>query len=255
MNDIILYVIIYSFLGWCCECVYCSFKTGKLINRGFLVGPFCPIYGFGAIATIYSLDAFPSTIFWVFFGGLFITSTLEYITSVLMEKIFNARWWDYSTYRFNINGRVCLLNSTLFGLLCLFLYFDIHPRISNMVDLFNYDFKQGFLFAFIMYFIVDFGIAIKSALGINIRLRVLDEARKQILLKYSEFDERLELFQIEEKLRAQNIKDELLEIIQKANKNIDFFERRLMNSFPEMKSKSYPEGLVALKNSLKRIKK
>lgn len=252
MADIFLYLIIYSFLGWCCECVYCSFGQGEWINRGFLTGPFCPIYGFGAVATLALLQFLPSSALAVFFGGMLITSTLEYITSWAMEKLFNARWWDYSQRPFNIHGRVCLLNSTLFGLLCLFLHFDLHPVIYKSVMLFSQDFKFGFLFAFFLYFIADLSLSIKSSLGINIRLKTLVELREQILVKYAELDAKLELSQLEEKLLTLNIRDELLEKLQKKQKDIGFFERRMMRSFPEMVNKSYPERFEELKKSLKK---
>lgn len=101
-----------------------------------------------AVSTLVLLQFLPSSATSVFLGGIVITSTLEYITSWIMEKLFNTHWWDYSKRSFNIKGRVCLLNSTLFGLLCLFLYFDLHPIISSLVAFFNYYFKVGFLFAF-----------------------------------------------------------------------------------------------------------
>lgn len=252
MSDVFLYLIIYSFLGWCCECVYCSFGEGEWINRGFLTGPFCPIYGFGAVATLLLLQYLPSRAFAVFFGGMLITSILEYLTSWLMEKLFNARWWDYSEEPFNLHGRVCLLNSVLFGLLCLFLYFDLHPAIQSLVAWFSRDFKLGFLVAFGIYFVVDLGLSVKSALGINIRLKALGELREQILAKYGELDAKWELSQLEEKLRNLNIRDELMEKLENRQKNIGFFERRLMKSFPEMVNKSYPERLEELKRGLKK---
>ncbi len=251
MIDIFLQIIIYSFLGWCCECIYCSFGRGEWINRGFLTGPFCPIYGFGAVITLAFLKLLPSSALIVFLGGIIITSSLEYVTSLVMEKIFNARWWDYSERPFNIQGRVCLLNSTLFGLLCLFLYFDLNPLILKFISKFNFDFKCGFLMAFSLYLIVDLVISIKSALGINIRLKVLTELREQILEKYNEFNEKLDISKLEEKLLALNIKDELFEKMKTKQVNVGFFERRLIKAFPEMKNKSHPERLEELKNSIK----
>ncbi len=244
------FIFIFIFLGWCCECIYCSFGKGEWINRGFLTGPFCPIYGFGAIATLGMLQFLPNSTMAVFIGGVIITSTLEYITSWAMEKIFNTFWWDYSSRAFNINGRVCLLNSTLFGLLCLFLTFDIHPQIANFVGLFNIDFKYGFLFAFLIYFITDLCLAVKSALKINIQLKGLMELRNLILEKYDEFGSDLNFHELEEKLKSKNIKDELFSKFNDKQTEIGFFERRLIKSFPEMVNKKYPESLEKIKNDL-----
>ena len=125
--------IIYAFFGWCCECIYCSIPAKKLINRGFLTGPICPVYGFGAVIVFQALRPLGSNIFLTFFGGLLLTSTLEYITSFLLEKLFHLSWWDYSKRKFNLHGRVCLRNSLLFGILCVFAVHVIDPWVSGLV--------------------------------------------------------------------------------------------------------------------------
>ncbi len=134
MENIFLYFIIYSFLGWVCECIYCSIPEKKFINRGFLMGPYCPIYGCGALLVLYLLHPFASNIILLFLAGVVVTSILEYITSWIMEVIFHTKWWDYSTYRFNLHGRVCLRNSILFGILSIVVYCCIHPRIVAFVQ-------------------------------------------------------------------------------------------------------------------------
>ena len=142
--DALLYLMIYSFLGWCCECVYCSIGQKKLVNRGFMTGPFCPIYGFGALGIIYFLTFLPDSVSIVFLGSMFIASLLEYITGATMEKIFHTRWWDYSEHRFNLNGHVCLLNAVLFGILGVALKFDLHPTFRAVVLPLSYEFKMVF---------------------------------------------------------------------------------------------------------------
>ena len=132
MNTV-LFFFIYSFLGWICECIYCSIPAKKVINRGFLLGPYCPIYGFGALLVIHFLRPFTNHIIPLYIAGVIVTSILEYFTSWLMEKLFDTKWWDYSTYPFNINGRVCLKNSLLFGIMVLFVYYVVHPRIVHFV--------------------------------------------------------------------------------------------------------------------------
>ena len=130
--DLFLYFILYSFLGWCCESVYCSVIQRKWVNRGFLNGPFCPVYGFGALLVLFLLrdvrHSFPA----LFLSGMVVTSVLEYITSVILEKLFHMHWWDYSHMRFNLNGRVCLLNSCEFGLLSVVVAMYIHPAVVRM---------------------------------------------------------------------------------------------------------------------------
>ena len=130
----ILYFFLYSFFGWCCECIYCSIPQKSFVNRGFLAGPYCPIYGCGALLVLHLLTPFDFNPVLLFIAGMIITSVLEYITSVLMEEIFHTKWWDYSDYPFNINGRVCLKNSFLFGILSIFVYYFVHPHIIHLVD-------------------------------------------------------------------------------------------------------------------------
>ncbi len=129
-----MYFIIYSFLGWCCETLYCTILQKKFVNRGFLYGPLCPIYGCGALLVLFLLRDVRTSIFPLFLSGMVVTTALEYLTSVLLEKLFHMKWWDYSKLPFNINGRVCLLNSCEFGVLSVFVIMVLHPAIVRLVD-------------------------------------------------------------------------------------------------------------------------
>lgn len=120
MYSFILYFllfIVYAFLGWCMEVVVCLVFDKKFINRGFLLGPYCPIYGCAAILMTLFLKQYSNDILVLFVLSAILCTTIEYVTSYLMEKLFNARWWDYTNRKFNINGRVCLVNSFYFGIL------------------------------------------------------------------------------------------------------------------------------------------
>ncbi len=126
---------VYAFLGYLCEVVYCSIGQRKLVNRGYLYMPICPIYGFGAVIILLAMLPISKMWYLVFLLGILLTSTLEYLTSYVMELIFHMRWWDYSKRKCNINGRVCLLNSLLFGGLVMLVIYGIHPLISKMVEM------------------------------------------------------------------------------------------------------------------------
>ncbi len=119
--------IIYSFVGWIIESVYVYYCIQKLMNRGFLIGPCCPIYGFGCLLFILLLPKYKEDPLVVFVLAATICSVLEYITSWLMEKLFKARWWDYSDKKFNIAGRICLENALSFGIGALAVIYIIHP--------------------------------------------------------------------------------------------------------------------------------
>lgn len=127
-----LLFIVYSFLGWCMEVIVCLIKEKKLINRGFFLGPYCPIYGCAAISMAFLLKQYAKDLIVLFILSATLCTTIEYVTSVLMEKLFNARWWDYTDKKFNVNGRVCLVNSFYFGVLgCLTVRF-IGPFLISL---------------------------------------------------------------------------------------------------------------------------
>ncbi len=135
IDRILCYFFAYAVLGYIVEVLYCSIPQKRFVNRGFLYGPYLPIYGFGALFVVYSFSSWADSPLLVFLGAFFGTSMLEYASSMLLEYVFHAKLWDYSTYRANLHGRVCLLNSTLFGLLSLFVFYVLHPRIIRMVGL------------------------------------------------------------------------------------------------------------------------
>lgn len=124
----ILWLIVYSVAGWVYETVLCSVQEKKFVNRGFLNGPYCPIYGFGAILDIL-LIGWIANPFLLFFAGMLVTCTLEYFTAWLLEVLFHAKWWDYSYMRFNIKGRVSLLGAVAFASFSVVLILFIHPFV------------------------------------------------------------------------------------------------------------------------------
>lgn len=127
-----LLFISYAFLGWCMEvgCKYVQF--GKFINRGFLIGPYCPIYGWGAIAITILLKRYTYVPLVLFIMSTLVCSIIEYFTSYFMEKKYHARWWDYSSKKFNINGRICLETLIPFGILGLFIMYVTNPMLFKI---------------------------------------------------------------------------------------------------------------------------
>ncbi len=138
MTQIAIYILlffIYSFLGWIMEVLLILVTQHKFVNRGFLIGPICPIYGYGCLLIIILLKRYLSEPLTLFIMALIICSILEYMTSFVMEKIFKARWWDYSDKKFNINGRVCLENLIPFGLLGTIIMYIINPFFNRIIQL------------------------------------------------------------------------------------------------------------------------
>ena len=129
--------VIYSFVGWLLETSFCFYKTKKLVDRGFLIGPVCPIYGLGCAAIIFFLSRYKNDIVTLFVMAAVICTILEYVTSYIMEKLFKARWWDYSDKKFNINGRVCGENTIAFGLLAVLMVNFINPFVVGILSHFS----------------------------------------------------------------------------------------------------------------------
>lgn len=132
---ILTYFIIYSIVGYIIETLFGLFTKGMLESRkGFLYGPFCPIYGVGAVAMILGLQCFKKNNYTLFFGGFLVGSIVEYIISYLGEVIFKVNWWDYSNNFLNINGRICFTFSLFWGLLALYLIRHFNPIIDKLID-------------------------------------------------------------------------------------------------------------------------
>ena len=134
LQNIILYFFIYSFIGWCLETIYAFLVLGHFVNRGFLIGPICPIYGFGAVLLILLLKNCKGKPVSEFIIAAFAFTVFEYIVSYVLEAIFGLRWWDYSEDFLNLQGRVSLAYSVLWGLLGIFLIEGIHPFIKKVIN-------------------------------------------------------------------------------------------------------------------------
>ena len=135
--DCVILFFIYSVLGWIVEVIDIFIKTHKLSNRGFLIGPYLPIYGSGCILIIILLNNQTNDLISLFLKSMIICSILEYFTSYIMEKIFKTRWWDYSDRKYNINGRICLVNMFFFGILGCILLYIINPFFTSFLLMIN----------------------------------------------------------------------------------------------------------------------
>lgn len=265
---IILSFFIYSFLGWLCECIYCGIPAKKFINRGFLAGPYCPIYGCGAIAVILLLEPFDTSFPLLFLMGIIITSALEYLTSYLMEIIFHTKWWDYSSYPYNLHGRICLKNSLLFGLMVLFVYYGIHPTIQHMIDSIPLPLQSISVIvisAIFLYDLVNTTLALlhknKDFLEVETCMRILYDDFKHA--QFHPGQERLHDM-VQRVLDSTDADEILMEHIEKFKGKMEILhthhkktQKRLSNAFPTMKetiSKLDAESAFKLLNEYRRKK-
>ena len=154
MNYFLLFMI-YSFLGWLMEVLVTLVRKRKFVNRGFLIGPYCPIYGYGVLGILTLIGKNNNDILSVFLKSILICSLLEYLTSYLMEKIFKARWWDYSKKKFNINGRICLETMMPFGILGTICFYILNPFFLKNINSINNNFKIILCICLAIAFIID----------------------------------------------------------------------------------------------------
>lgn len=187
--NIIFMWFVYAFIGWIMETLYVSIPAGHFVERGFLRGPIIPIYAFGAYIVLYLLMPFGTHPLYIFVFGVIATSTLEYLTSFILEKLFNMKWWDYSKKKFNINGRICLKNSILFGLLSLALVLWIHPLIQQWTLKIPETLRTILCLIFLSIALLDFAFTLASMLNLRQKFKQLQidiEMRTRMELKKGE---------------------------------------------------------------------
>lgn len=237
MKQVMIYFllfIIYATLGWLIEVIGKLIEKKRFINRGFLIGPYCPIYGFGALAITFLLKKYTSDIIALFVMAILVCGTLEYLTSYFMEKIFHARWWDYSSKKFNINGRVCLNTIIPFGLLGCFIMYVSNPFLLKVLnalpDLALYILSTTLFIIFIVDNIISFNVISTVHTTTKSLYKELDNTEeitkkvKEILLSKSVLHRRLihaypKLETIKEKIKKST--KQLKENTEKIKENIE----------------------------------
>lgn len=172
--------MIYAFLGWCLEVVYVGLNSGRFVNRGFLNGPYCPIYGFGVLIVITLLSPLQENLLLLFIGSVILTSTLEFLTGFILEKVFSQRWWDYSDIPFNLMGHICLKFSIFWGLGCIFVIKIIHPYIVAIVNWLPLPFGLWLLTICLVWIIIDLAATIDLAWDERNNLRMLEKSAQRM---------------------------------------------------------------------------
>lgn len=227
LSLVVFYFFFYSVLGWTVESLYCSAGEKKWINRGFLTGPLCPIYGTGAVVMSVFLTpiknlSLSSVIFGhkisfvpvlIFFVGLILADAVEYFTSLIMEKLFHARWWDYSEKPFNIQGRICLQHSIYWGIASIVFMYLVHPFFTNFIVKIFPDEKPARLYIFLGFvlflFIIDVINAVKNALDVKSlmgKIHKLSDSMSSISSEAkSIFSEKLGGIQVEAQKRVEKL--------------------------------------------------
>lgn len=163
----LFFFYMYCFFGWCFESAWVSFKSKKLVNRGFMRGPFLPLYGSGAIMMLVVSMPFRDNVLLTYFAGVVGATVLEYITGVTMEALFKVRYWDYSNQPFNFQGHVCLSSSIAWGFLTILMTRVVHQPIARIVLMIP-DRVLAYVTGMVtIYIVIDFTLSFKAALDLR----------------------------------------------------------------------------------------
>lgn len=238
---ILAYFIIYSILGFFIETIYGFLTKGVIESRqGFLYGPFCPIYGVGAVVMIVTLQCFKKNIYTIFLGGFLVGSVVEYLVSFFGELIFNMNWWDYSDRFLNINGRICVTFSLFWGVLAIYLLKHFNPivdktieKIKSKVSLYTLKTIVAIAFALLMLDFAMTGLALKVFFARTVNKYDLEVAeREKYVLEYNN------LLQNEKLAKATNTL---------------FSDKKMLKTFPNLKLKSNSGDIIYMNDILSHI--
>lgn len=280
----VYWFFLYGFIGWGVEVVYAAIKTHKLVNRGFLCGPICPIYGFGMVGLVYSVSLIPMpdsgsmSAVAIFFIGMFLTTAIELVGGWALFKIYHIRWWDYSEMKFNLGGYICPQFSLLWGLGSVLMIKVVHPLLARGSN--PMPFKVMLILDIVLFvlFAVDVAVSTAAAIGLNKYLReidelrarlrvtsdklttvlgtsamtadtILDEQKLQLALAKLEGRENADALRAEVTVRVAELREKL------AAADHDFLgAHRLLRAFPDMKSLNYADTLAATRAAMQRLR-
>ena len=264
----ILYFFVYGFLGWCTEVIFAAFKQHRFVNRGFLNGPICPIYGVGVTLVIACLEAFQSNLLLLYISSVILVTVLEGVTGWAMDKLFHNKWWDYSKLPFNIGGYVCLLFSLIWGVACVFILYFVHPLIHQVLSLIPHTAGIALIailgiallsdmivttsaivkfnqYLELLKHITDELHAISNQIGAELYQNVMhvldmqESSRQKLDDVKLEVSEEIRMQIVELKTRAQNL-----------GEKVPKPARRLLKAFPKLESRNYKAQLELFRQKL-----
>lgn len=237
----LMYFFIYAFIGWVVEVSFHAVTVGKFINRGFLSGPYCPIYGFGAISVIYFLaDIAEKNKFVIFLGSIVIATAIEFVAGFLLEKIFHERWWDYSDKKLNVGGYICMEFSVIWGLFCFLLYEAVHPLISDLVKLIPIAVLKNMDIGLAIIMAIDMIATVNTLIGLNKEFKAIDRVSKDIRKVSDKIGIKVydRTIQIENKQEELKKKPEFIELenrikeLKERKEGLE--EKRILKAFPNL---------------------
>ena len=279
------YFLIYSFVGWIVEVIFHAVTLGKVINRGFLNGPVCPVYGFGMLSVLALVGMIPAQVqgqtmgdIWIFVMGTLLATAVELIAGWLLDVIFHARWWDYSDRPFNLHGYICLEFSLLWGvgILLIIRVFQVH--VTNCTQIIPT--KYGWIIMAVLYtiYLVDLVVTVAVTRGLNKKLSQLDRLRSELRIVSDGISNKVGTMSIgaaqkvgagavqaelakqeltnytgeELRKRKEALQNRIEELSNSLTRPKIFGESRLLRAFPDMKHRDYGDVVEKLRERIKR---
>lgn len=243
--------IIYAFLGWCSEVAFAAVNKGKFVNRGFLNGPVCPIYGVGMLIVVLCLWNLRDRPL-LFLGSALLTTALEFVTGFVLERFFHDKWWDYSDMPFNIKGYVCLKFTILWGLAASFIIGAIHRFIYMLIEKTPFVLGVILLAVFSAAFIADFIVTLTALVKLPKKLKAMAEAERALRAVSDKIGENIsdttiaakekgEALAEENKPRLEELKAEYEKKKKEFSAMLErnFVQRRIFKAFPNLKNGRY----------------
>ena len=255
LYDVAWIFLIYGFVGWCCEVAFAAIVHGRFVNRGFLNGPICPIYGVGALAVVLLLSPLRGHLVLLFLASGLVATVIELVTGWALEKLFHTKWWDYSNYKFNYKGYICPQFSLLWGAACTVIVRWVNPGVLVLVN--QMPRTVGWALACVFFTVLAVDLAVTAAGVLRLRAR-MDELRyvESMLQDISEVigeglsdgvllaRETLTIEkagQLKDKmlLKALEKRDELEAMRQELMGRVPAIHRRIFQAFPSLQDGSY----------------
>lgn len=259
------YFVLFGFFGWISEVIYAACIEKKFVNRGFLNGPFCPIYGFGVVVIALCLRGIADNILLLFMGATVLTSILEFITGFVLEKVFHTKWWDYSESKFNFMGYICLSFSLLWGAACTFIVKLVLPALDSMISMIPGAVSVFCFIAIGGILVADMAVTVAALVGLNRQIKLLSKISGDIRTISDRMGEMLVdgVLDAEEKVEALELEKKRAELTRRHNEltkkyeevlaRTDVIKRRLLKAFPDLKKKRYESQQNELQGAILRF--
>lgn len=243
---------IYAFLGWCGEVIYAAIIEKRFVNRGFLNGPICPIYGLGVVLIAFLMRPFQGSLAALMIGSMILGSALEWIAGYLLEKIFRQKWWDYSNEPHNLNGYICLRFSVLWGFAGAVVVRFVVPATSRLISLIPRPAGWVLLTVLSGLLMADLAVTVISIIGLNRKLKMLELVSERLKSGSDKLGEELFEHAATAQKRAKILQMDAEKLREKYEQSLrsNLLHRRLLKAFPDLHSLRHNEQLEALQESI-----